>query len=71
VLEYAFETLGKHRVMVSALCDNTRSTALLERTGMKREGRFRQSVWFKGGWADECRYAMLRSEWDSVGLSSS
>jgi len=69
VLEYAFETLGKHRVMASALCDNTRSIALLERIGMKREGRLRQSARFEGGWADECRYAMLRREWDIAGPS--
>ena len=70
VLEYAFETLGKHRVMASALCDNTRSIALLERIDMKREGRLRQSAWFEGGWADECGYAMLRSEWVSAGPSN-
>ena len=69
VLEYAFTTLDKHRVMAAALRENTRSIALLERIGMRREGCFRQSAWFEGRWADECRYAVLRNEWQGARLS--
>ena len=66
VLEYAFTMLDKHRVTAEALCENTRSIALLERIGMRREGCLRQSVWFEGRWADECHYALLRSEWEGA-----
>jgi RimJ/RimL family protein N-acetyltransferase len=30
---------------------------------MRREGHLRQSLWFKGRWADELFYALLRDEW--------
>jgi RimJ/RimL family protein N-acetyltransferase len=44
-------------------CRNAPSWALLERVGMRREGHFIENVWFKGGWADEYLYAVLKDEW--------
>lgn len=66
VLAYAFETLGLHRVIAITDCENHPSVALLERLGFRREGHFRENVWFKGKWADEYLYAMLRREWRSL-----
>ena len=63
VLEYAFVTLGLHRVIAITDCENAASVTLLERLGLRREGHFRQNVWFKGKWGDEYLYAMLREEW--------
>ena len=63
LLDYAFGTLGLHRVVAIADCRNTPSVALLERVGMRREGHFIENVWFKGGWADEYLYAVLKDEW--------
>jgi RimJ/RimL family protein N-acetyltransferase len=63
VLEYAFVTLGLHRVLAITDCAHVASVALLERLGLRREGHFRQNVWFKGKWADEYLYAMLHEEW--------
>jgi len=63
LLDYAFDTLGLHRVVAIADCRNTPSVALLERVGMRREGHFLENVWFKGGWADEYLYAVLKDEW--------
>jgi len=63
LLEYAFDTLGLHRVVAIADCRNAPSVALLERVGMRREGHFLENVWFKGGWADEYLYAVLKDEW--------
>ena len=63
VLEYAFVTLGLHRVIAITACENVASVALLERLGLRREGHFRQSVWLKGKWEDEFLYAMLQEEW--------
>ena len=63
VLEYAFVTLGLHRVIAITDCENAASVALLERLGLRREGHFRQNVWFKGKWGDEYLYAMLQEEW--------
>ena len=66
VLEYAFVTLGLHRVIAITDCENAGSVALLERLGLRREGHFRQNVWLKGKWRDEFLYAMLREEWRST-----
>jgi RimJ/RimL family protein N-acetyltransferase len=63
VLEYAFVTLGLHRVIAMTDCENVASVALLERLGLRREGHFRQNVWLKGKWGDEYLYAMLQEEW--------
>jgi RimJ/RimL family protein N-acetyltransferase len=63
VLDYTFGTLGLHRIIAIADCRNAPSVALLERLGMRREGHFVENVWFKGGWADEYLYAVLRHEW--------
>jgi len=63
LLDYAFDTLGLHRVVAIADCRNAPSVALLERLGLRREGHFVENVWFKGGWADEYLYAVLKDEW--------
>jgi len=63
LLDFAFEELGLHRIVAIADCRNEPSWALLERIGMRREGHFLDSVWFKGEWSDECLYAVLKDEW--------
>ncbi|CAN5706342.1 MAG: GNAT family N-acetyltransferase [Rubrobacter sp.] len=63
LLDYAFDVLGLHRVVAIADCRNAPSVALLERLGLRREGHFVENVWFKGGWADEYLYAVLKDEW--------
>lgn len=65
VLRFLFEGLGKHRVTASVDPRNTKSIALLERIGMRREAHFRKSVWFNGEWADDIVYALLQEEWQS------
>ena len=66
VLEYVFERLGKRRVYGSVDPRNVRSLKLLERAGLSREAHFRESLWFKGAWADDVIYAMLVGEWRSM-----
>jgi len=63
VLEYAFGALAKHRVFATIDPRNLPSIRMVERLGMRKEAHFRQSVWFKGEWADDLVYALLRSEW--------
>jgi RimJ/RimL family protein N-acetyltransferase len=66
VLEYAFASLGLHRVIAITDCENAPSVALLERLGLRREGHFHQNVWFKGKWGDEYLYAILQEEWQNM-----
>jgi RimJ/RimL family protein N-acetyltransferase len=63
VLELLFARLGKHRVIASVDPRNLASMALMERIGLRKEGHFVQSVWFKESWADDVVFAMLASEW--------
>jgi RimJ/RimL family protein N-acetyltransferase len=63
LLDYAFEELNLHRIVAIADCRNKPSWTLLERVGLRQEGHFHQSVWFKGEWSDEYLYAVLKDEW--------
>jgi RimJ/RimL family protein N-acetyltransferase len=63
LLDYAFDTLGLHRVVAIADCRNAPCVALLERLDLRREGHFVENIWFKGRWADEYLYAVLKDEW--------
>ena len=63
LLDYAFAYLDLHRIFALADCRNKPSWTLLERMGMRQEGHFLENVWFKGEWADEYLYAVLKDEW--------
>ncbi len=67
VLGLVFDGLGKHRAFGSVDPRNTRSIALMHRVGFRREAHFVESLRFKGEWADDVVFAMLRREWSSSG----
>jgi RimJ/RimL family protein N-acetyltransferase len=67
LLRYCFETLGLHRVMAFSDTRNLPCVALLESVGLRREGHFRQSGWYKGEWCDEYQYALLAADWATAG----
>ncbi len=59
---YAFASSPIHRITASVDPENTGSCRALEKAGYRREGLFRQSIWFKGSWADDAIYARLRED---------
>ncbi|CAM4068785.1 hypothetical protein GCM10007362_25800 [Saccharibacillus endophyticus] len=64
LLAHSFGELGLHRLTVTCPPENLALRALLEKTGMRMEGFFRQSLpTADGEWKDECVYALLRDEW--------
>ena len=63
LLDHLFRQMQLHRVVADTDPANLSSWSLLERLGMRREGHLRQSLWFKGRWADEYVYAILAEEW--------
>src|SRR5262249_17521990 len=65
ILDLLFARLGKHRVFASVDPCNLPSMALMRRIGLRQEGHFVQSLWFKDRWADDVVFAMLASEWRS------
>jgi RimJ/RimL family protein N-acetyltransferase len=63
LLDYAFGGMDLHRVVAITDRRNEPSFGLLERLGMRRKGSFVRNAWFKGEWASEYLYAVLREEW--------
>ncbi|KIZ13724.1 acetyltransferase [Streptomyces natalensis ATCC 27448] len=63
LLKLGFEDLQLHRIQAELDGRNTASARLLERLGMRREGRLRENEFLDGEWADEVIYAMLAREW--------
>jgi len=65
-LKYGFEELNLHRVELAVYADNWRAIRLYQKVGFVQEGCARQAVYRNGRYQDEYRFAMLRSEWDSL-----
>jgi RimJ/RimL family protein N-acetyltransferase len=63
IFDLLFVRLGKHRVFASVDPCNLPSMALMERIGLRKEGHFVQSLWFKDSWVDDIVFATLASEW--------
>ena len=63
LLDFAFETLGLHRVVGTLEARNAASARVLEKLGMRREGHFVENEWNKGEWQSELVYAILDREW--------
>lgn len=61
-LSFGFGDLNLHRISAGVAVYNTRSIRLLERLGMRREGRGREILPIHGEWVDNYRYAILESE---------
>ena len=63
VVGHLFTQWKKHRVTASVDPDNTKSIALLERLGFRKEAHFIKSFRMNDQWFDDCVYAMLAEEW--------
>ena len=63
MLGFSFDVLRVHRVRCSTDPRNRACIRMLEALGMRREAHFRESLWFKGAWADDLVYAILEQEW--------
>jgi ribosomal-protein-alanine N-acetyltransferase len=65
VLRHAFGTIGLHRVEANIQPENTRSIALVERLGFRREGFSPKYLRIGGEWRDHVRYAILSDEFET------
>lgn len=63
MLDFAFATMGVHRVVGRTEARNTGSARVLEKLGMRREAHLVENEWVKGEWQSELVYAVLASEW--------
>jgi [ribosomal protein S5]-alanine N-acetyltransferase len=65
VMRFGFDQLGLHRISSWCIADNAASARVLEKLGMRLEGRLRETQHFKGRWWDLLLYGILESEWRS------
>ena len=63
VAEFGFTQLRLHRIWANAIAENSASQRVLEKLGMKYEGKLRENQWLKNRWWDTLLYGLLESEW--------
>lgn len=65
MINYIFDTLGKHRIIACIDPRNRPSIKLIERLGFRKEAHFRESYYLRGEWVDDVIYALLQKEWNT------
>ena len=63
IMQFGFAELKVHRVWAWCVADNTASAHVLEKLGLKLEGRLREKEYYKGRWWDTLMYGLLENEW--------
>ena len=63
IVQFGFAELRVHRIWAWCIADNVASARVLEKIGLKLEGRLRDKEYFKGRWWDTLMYAILEDEW--------
>ena len=63
LVDFGFRELQLHRISSWCIADNAASAGVLERLGLRQEGRLRENEYFKGRWWDTLLYGLLESEW--------
>jgi RimJ/RimL family protein N-acetyltransferase len=64
VVEFGIAELKVHRIWSWCIADNVASSRVMEKLGMKREGRLHDKHYFKGRWWDELIYGMRAAEYE-------
>jgi RimJ/RimL family protein N-acetyltransferase len=65
LVQFGFSELHLHRIWAWCIADNAASIRVLEKLGMRREGRLREKHRFKDRWWDTLLYAILDREWQA------
>ncbi len=63
IVDFGFQELGLRRISSWCIADNVASARVLEKVGLRQEGRLRENEYFKGRSWDTLLYGMLRDEW--------
>ena len=63
LLDYAFDSLGMHRVEIRVAPENTRSLAIPKRLGFVFEGILREAALVNREYLDQALYSMLAPDW--------
>lgn len=63
MVSFGFTELALHRISSWCVADNIGTIRVLEKCGMRLEGRLRQKYDYKGRWWDVLLFAILKHEW--------
>ena len=67
IMEFAFESLGLHRLEAAIVPRNTPSHRVAEKLGLRNEGTSIAFLQIRGKWEDHVRYAITVDEWNARG----
>ena len=65
IVDFGFSHFDLHRVWSWCVADNAGSAHVLEKLGMRLEGRLRENEHYRGRWWDTLMYAILADEWEA------
>lgn len=71
IVRFGFEELCLHRIWAECVADNTGSSHVLEKLGLRREAHFREHQYYKDRWWDTLIYAVLAHEWRDATIPQS
>ncbi len=66
ILAFGFGELQLHRIWAWCVAENVASVRVLEKLGLRLEGREREKELIKGRWHDRLTYAILDREWRAL-----
>ncbi len=66
IVYFGFSILHLHRIWSWCIAENMGSARVLEKLGMKLEGRLRENEYFRNRWWDTFMYGLLASEWKEL-----
>jgi len=64
--DYGFSELNLHRVYATVHPENAASIRVLEKVGMRYEGRLRENMLYDEGYGDSLIYSILEQEWKQL-----
>lgn len=62
MVRFGFGELGLHRIRGHTVAENVASQRVMEKLGMRCEGRLRENEWFRGRWWDTLVYGVLEQD---------
>jgi len=63
IVHFGFTELHLHRIWSWCMAENLASAHVLEKLGLRLEGRMRESEYFKGRYWDTLAFSILDNEW--------
>lgn len=66
LVDFGFQELNLHRISSWCIAENVASARVLEKVGLRLEGRLRENEHFKGRWWDTLVYGLLKQEWEAL-----